>query len=190
MGPLSYVDSVEGPPSVASSARDARMRALVTDHFDAVWRTLRRFGVPVDSVDDGAQQVFLVAARKLDEIRLGGERAYLLGIAVRVASETRRAFSRRREDSSELGDIVDPRPTPEEMLDQKRAIALFDDLVSTMPYELRTVFVLFEVEGLTLPEIAAAEEVPLGTATSRLRRAREVFRALSAPKLRDTEERP
>ena len=190
MGPAPYVDSLERSSADAVADRDTRVRALVNDHFDAVWRTLRRFGVAPDSVDDGAQQVFLIASRKLDEIRHGGERAYLLGVAIRVASEVRRALARRREDSAELVDVVDPRPTPEQLLDQKRAVALFDDVVSRMSYELRTVFVLFEIEGLTLPEIATAEEVPLGTATSRLRRAREVFRDLSAPILREPEERP
>lgn len=183
-----YVESVAPSRTPCETERDSRVRALVNAHFDTVWRSLRRFGVPLDAVDDGAQQVFLVASRRLDEIRSGGERTYLLGIAIRVASEARRALKRRREDSSELVELVDPRPTPEQQLDQKRALQLFDRLVSSMPYEHRTVFVLFEIEGLTLPEIASAERIPLGTATSRLRRARELFRTLSAGVLGDGEE--
>jgi len=38
------------------------------------------------------------------------------------------------------------------------------------------VFVLFELEGMTTPEIAELIGIPLGTAASRLRRARETFR--------------
>lgn len=155
------------------------MRALVDGHFDAVWRTLRRFGVPSAGVDDAAQRVFLIADRKLDEIIADGERAYLLGIAVRVASETRRSIRRLREDSAgaRADAWIDPQPGPEELMDQKQARVALDRVLATLPFELRLVFVLFELEGMTLPEIAAAHEIPLGTATSRLRRARELFRA-------------
>lgn len=40
---------------------------------------------------------------------------------------------------------------------------------------LREVLALYEIEELTLPEIAAALEIPEGTAASRLRRARTEF---------------
>src|ERR1700691_2471838 len=71
--------------------RDARVRAMVDAHFDVVWRSLRRLGVMPDTVDDATQQVFMVASRKVDVIEKGGERSYLLGIAVRVAADARRA---------------------------------------------------------------------------------------------------
>ena len=51
-----------------------------------------------------------------------------------------------------------------------------DPNLSTMDMDLRTTFVLFELEGLSTPEIAQLAEIPLGTAASRLRRAREHFR--------------
>jgi RNA polymerase sigma-70 factor (ECF subfamily) len=47
-----------------------------------------------------------------------------------------------------------------------------------MPVELRLVFVLYEIEEMTTPAIAAAIGVPVGTVASRLRRARESFRAI------------
>jgi RNA polymerase sigma-70 factor (ECF subfamily) len=46
-----------------------------------------------------------------------------------------------------------------------------------MPLELRTVLVLFELEQLTKNEVAELLELPVGTAVSRLRRAREEFRS-------------
>jgi RNA polymerase sigma-70 factor (ECF subfamily) len=48
------------------------------------------------------------------------------------------------------------------------------------------VFVLFELEGFSLPEIAEALQVPLGTATSRLRRARGHFEEWVAERRRAT----
>jgi RNA polymerase sigma-70 factor (ECF subfamily) len=138
-------------------------------------------GVQAAQIDDAAQEVFWVAARRLAEIQPGRESAFLYGVALRVASDDRR----RRKADPELSDrealarIVDPLPTPEELLDQKRTRALLDLALSRMPHELRAVLVLFELEGLEVREIAAIEGVPLGTASSRLRRAREEFSAIA-----------
>jgi RNA polymerase sigma-70 factor (ECF subfamily) len=41
--------------------------------------------------------------------------------------------------------------------------------------KLRAVFVLFELEEMTLVEIATMSDTPLGTVASRLRRARQAF---------------
>lgn len=51
-------------PSAAPLDEDARARriAVLFDlHYDAIWRTLRRPGVPEANVDDAAPRVFLVA---------------------------------------------------------------------------------------------------------------------------------
>ena len=70
---------------------------MVHQHFDAVWRSLCRLGVPNAAADDAAQRVFMIAVGKLATIRPEGERSYLLGIAFRVASDARRTLKRRRE---------------------------------------------------------------------------------------------
>src|SRR3954469_6511977 len=84
-----------------ASPRDERLEAMVQSHFDAVWRSLRRLGVADGSLDDAAQQVFMIAARKLDTIIPAGEKPYLLGIAVKVASDERRTRARKREVSEQ-----------------------------------------------------------------------------------------
>lgn len=63
-------------------------------------------------------------------------------------------------------------------IERRQARALLDLALSRLPLELRTVFVLFELEGLPVRDIAELEEIPLGTASSRLRRAREEFSAI------------
>jgi RNA polymerase sigma-70 factor (ECF subfamily) len=63
------------------------------------------------------------------------------------------------------------------MTNRQMALQLMDRVLSQMGSELVTTFVLFEIEGMTTPEIAQVEGIPLGTAASRLRRARESFRA-------------
>jgi RNA polymerase sigma-70 factor (ECF subfamily) len=163
------------------AARAARLRAMMDDHFETVWRSLRRLGVPEAGADDAAQQVFVVASRRLDEIETGGERGYLLGIALRVASDARRAISRRREVSIETelavssSTALTPRQ-PDEALEQKRALAVLAALLDEMPDELREAFVLFELEELSAPEVARVLDVPVGTVASRVRRARERLR--------------
>jgi RNA polymerase sigma-70 factor, ECF subfamily len=161
------------------AARDRRVEGLVHLYFDVIWRSLRRLGVPDGALDDATQQVFLVAARRLDEIDPAGEKSYLLGIAVRVASDARRTKARRREVSDERShERVDPRPSPEELVDRKRARQLLDRVLDRMPMDLRAAFTMFEIEGMSVPEVASALGIPLGTAASRLRRAREQFREL------------
>src|ERR1043166_8592232 len=82
-----------------AAAGPALLRQVVAQHFDFLWRSLRRLGVPAASVDDAAQRVFLVAARKLGAVAPERTRAYLFAIALRIAAEDRRARRRRPEVS-------------------------------------------------------------------------------------------
>jgi RNA polymerase sigma-70 factor (ECF subfamily) len=141
-----------------------------------VWRTLRRLGVPDSDVEDASQQVFLVAHRRLADIVPESERSFLFQTALRVAADWRRAEKRRWKDAGiALADVPDVAANPEELVDQQRRRALLDQVVSSMPMKLRAVFVLFELEEMTLVEIATMSDTPLGTVASRLRRARQAF---------------
>jgi RNA polymerase sigma-70 factor (ECF subfamily) len=158
-------------------APNDRLTAMFDAHYDAIWRTLRRLGVADASVDDAAQRVFLIAARKLDTILPGGEGRFLYGIALRIASEQRRRDPARREvaDDAAIAAIADEAPGPEEILLEHEARAALDATLDAMPDELREVLVLVEIEGLAVADVAAMFEIPVGTAASRLRRARESF---------------
>src|SRR5580704_8866080 len=72
--------TMQAPPNrpAMSAEADARFRRMVDDEFALVWRFLRGLGVAPSAVDDAAQQVFLVAAQRIDAITLGSERAFLL----------------------------------------------------------------------------------------------------------------
>ena len=167
-------------PRAAERSMD-RFAQLFHDHFDLVWRTVRRLGVPAAAIDDAAQEVFVVAARKLDVIEPGKEKAFLYATAVRVAADSRRSHARRDHgadvEPDALGDTSD---NPETLVDQKRARELLDAIIGRMPDDARDVFVLYELEGLTMAEIATALDLPAGTVASRLRRARELFAAAIA----------
>lgn len=156
---------------------DARLRSMVEAHFDFIWRSLRRLGVAADAVDDAAQSVFWVAAKKIDDIAVESERSYLFGSAVRIASNFRRIRSRVRETGGavEIDGAADPVPGPDELLEQKRARELLDLLLEDMAMDLRTVLVLVEGEGMTSLEVSSLLSIPEGTVNSRLRRAREAL---------------
>lgn len=163
----------------SAAERKARLERMIAADYRLIFRLLRRLGVPSQNVDDATQQVFLVAAERLDDIREGSERAFAYGTALRVAQA-----SRRRAGREHLGADPDQSASaqadPDVLAEQSRARERLDVVLDALPLELRSVFVLFECEGLTSPEIAELTQVPLGTVASRLRRARERFRELVA----------
>jgi RNA polymerase sigma-70 factor (ECF subfamily) len=151
---------------------------MVREHADLLWRTLRRLGLPSATAEDGVQRVFLVASRRLGEIEPGAERAFLVQTALNVAASERRTFARRHEDFVDDGvvEVADRAPAADEALDRHRARAELDRVLEDLPLDLRTVFVLSELEELPAPAVAELIGVPIGTVASRLRRARDAFR--------------
>jgi RNA polymerase sigma-70 factor, ECF subfamily len=162
--------------NVADKASQARLDQMFRDFHERIWRTLRRLGMSPEASADATQQAYLIAAERLDDIRAGSERAFLFGTAIRLARGAHRSGKR-----VDLDEDMDRRESTgsrvEELVDRRRAVSLADRVLSEMDANLLEVFVLFELEGMTTPEIAELTAVPLGTAASRLRRAREAFRA-------------
>ncbi|MBL8741266.1 MAG: sigma-70 family RNA polymerase sigma factor [Myxococcales bacterium] len=178
-GDVDPLSENEAEPASAplSTTQAARIKALVMEHHAFVWRSLVRLGVPRADAEDAVQQVFMVTSRRIDDISHGSDRSFLYGVCLRVASRARRTLARRREV---LGDEacperVDPGTRADDLIDRARARALLDEILSTMPLELRSVFTLFELEQMTMIQIAGLLELPQGTVASRLRRARELF---------------
>jgi RNA polymerase sigma-70 factor (ECF subfamily) len=176
---------VVDPPLIAAPPADVETASAPTQlleqlfhaHFSYVWRMLRRLGLNADDADDAAQRVFIIASRRVHDFKPGRERAFLYSIAWRIADKQRRSEARRREEPIEYAELAANEPEMEELLDRNRTRELLDSLLSTMPLDLRVVFVLYEIDGLTSPEIAEVVGVPVGTVASRLRRAREDFNA-------------
>jgi RNA polymerase sigma-70 factor (ECF subfamily) len=157
-----------------------RLRRIVDAHYDFLWRSLRRLGVPEASVEDAAQQVLVVLSRRLGSVAEGSERSFLFGTAMRVAADVRRTMRRHPENATAIEDdaleaLAHPGPGPDAALDEQRARVLLQRILDAMPEEQRAVFILFELEEMSTPAIAGMLGVPLGTAASRLRRARDFF---------------
>ena len=166
------MDDIESSPP----ASPERIAGLVRAHYAFVWRLLRRLGISEGEADDAAQRVFLVAAGRLGGIELGRERPFLYGVTLNVGARARRSVERRREEPFEsAGEREAHELNGEQMLERREARALLDQLLDEMPEDLRVVFVLFELEELSTRQIAELCEIPIGTAASRLRRARADF---------------
>jgi|GEM_PF-421754 len=159
------------------SDHDRRLAELVRDQHRAVWRALRRLGVPVRLLDDATQEVFIITSKKLELISRDALRSFLYGTTLRVAANFRRSRQARQYDPLETAESStwQPQLDAEHLVEQKQLRELLDRILDTMSDDLREVFVLFELERLTRVEISELLGLPAGTIASRLRRAREHF---------------
>ena len=150
---------------------------MVEEHIELVTRTLRNAGVPSADLDDEVQRTFIIAVRRLDDVQLGAERAFLCQVALNLAWHARRSLARRREIPSEqVPEPVETRATPDELIDRMQIRQQLEGIVGRMDESLRAVFMLFVIDEMNLAEIAKLLRVPRGTVASRLRRAREQLR--------------
>ena len=156
---------------------DARVRRAIDEHYDALWRFLRRMGVTSPHVEDAAQQVFIVYARTAATSTIASERSFLFGTAMRVAADFRRKVHVTREvaDENALVREAHAAPDAETELSQRELLGCIDMVLERIPPEFRSVFILAELEELTMAEIAEVLEIAPGTVASRLRRARQLF---------------
>ena len=150
---------------------------LFVEHVDFVWRALKRHGVHEREIEDVCQEVFLVVHRRLGEFEgRSSVRTWIYGIALRVALAHRRKAHLRREVLDDAGAEQVPDEDSVNLFEQtshKRTLELASYALSQMDADKREVFVLYELEGLTMAEIAESQEVPESTALSRLYAARE-----------------
>ena len=149
---------------------------LYDDHIDLVWRALRRLGVADASLEDAAQEVFVVAHRKLDTFEgRSSVSTWLYGISVMVARNFRRTARRHAEAPLEPRDEESHASVPDEVSEAGQASRIVERLLESLSEEKREVFVLAELEELSGPEIAATLGLNINTVYARLRAARQAF---------------
>lgn len=147
--------------------------AVFIDHAPFVIRVVRRLGVAPADVEDVAQEVFVVVHKKLDTY--DGSclvRTWLFGIARRVVSDYRRRAHIRLEVASGSAPVLSVEPGQAQELGKRELSALLDRALDELDESRRAVFVLYEMEGMPMSEVAASLGCPLFTAYSRLREAR------------------
>ena len=147
-------------------------------HFAFVWRVLRTFGVPETSLEDAAQDVFVVVYRRLSEFEgRAAVTTWLFAISRRIACTHRRKLGRdSRSEPIADDDFAAPNDTFA-ALSRAQSAATVLAILDTMDDEKRAVFALVELEQLSVPEVAKLLDLNLNTAYSRLRIARQVFEA-------------
>ena len=160
-------------PLPLPSDANARLQHMFDHHHALVWRMLRRYGLDGEAAADVGQQAFVVAVERVSDIWPGSERAFLLGTALRLARKHRRSEARATLDAAH--DERTRQPVSAESA--AMTLELLDRVLAQLDASLVEVFVLFDVEGCSTREIADALEIPAGTVASRLRRAREEFKA-------------
>jgi RNA polymerase sigma-70 factor (ECF subfamily) len=167
------------PRAQRDDDRDAAFREIYDRWFGDVVRWLYALGVPASDTEDLAQEIFLVVQRKLGRFDGGNLAGWLYRIAqLTVRDHRRRAWFKnltvRRRDI-DLARAAVSSPGPAARYEEAENRRLVQALVGGMSEKLRTAFVLFEIEGYSGEEIAAIQDIPLGTVWTRLHLARKEF---------------
>lgn len=159
-------------------------RALFEEHFGYVWNTLRHFGIRASDLEDLAHEVFLRVHERLDECDPTRPlRPWLFAFAYRVAAAHRRLARHRVEVLGVDVEPVDDVARADDALIRSEDCELALKALEAIEIDRRAVFVLHEIDGVPIPEVASALGIPTSTAYSRLRLARQEFN-LAAKRLR------
>ena len=175
---------VDGTASVEAPDFTAVYRA----HFPYVIRALRRLGIREADLPDLAHDVFVVVHRKLSTFDPSRPmKPWLFGIAFRTALDKKRKHASFREAlSADAGERdVSPAPAADALVEAREAHDVVMRALNALNEDQRAVFVMHELEGLSMPEICEVVDAPINTLYSRLRLARDAFttavRCLSRP---------
>lgn len=163
-------------PEVSGKPADHPCLIAFEVEFDYLVRTLRRLGVARDDVEDLAHEVFLILYQNweiYDPTR--PLRAYIFGIAYRVACNYLR--KRKRELSIAVIDAGDLGPRPDQALEANQARAVVLRALKRVPLQRRAVLIMHDIDKLPMTEIATNLSIYRFTGYSRLRKARKEFAA-------------
>lgn len=158
----------------ALAGGQAEVNALARAWLPHVYRWCARLGGPGFDSEDAAHEILIIMVRRLDGLRdAGAFPSWLFGITRRtLANHRRRAWWKRWLPAA----VVEERAAPDRHA-QSDAQRVVWKALSALPEVQREVLVLCELEERTGSETAALLGIPLGTVKSRLRAARESFRA-------------
>jgi RNA polymerase sigma-70 factor (ECF subfamily) len=169
-----------GSPLLVQPARAVALvstREIFETHARFVIRIVRRLGVRASDVEDLAQEVFVIVHRRREDLQSGAAvRSWLFGITRRVVSNYHRLARHRHEEPSDGLDALPAESDPSRDLDGSRERRLLDRALEKLDADKRDVFVLFELEGIDMREVAQMVGCPLNTAYSRLYAARALVK--------------
>jgi RNA polymerase sigma-70 factor, ECF subfamily len=153
-----------------------QFRGLFDSHAAFVWRVLARHGVPRRELEDGCQEVFIVLYRRAAELENRPSlRPWLYAVAVRVALGMRRRAYHRREQLTEVAVEEGGSAQPFEAVHSRELYQQLTAALASLPRVRREVFVLYELEDMTIAQAADALGIPENTALYRLHAARDAI---------------
>ena len=147
-------------------------RTLYERYSPSVHRFISALGIPAEEREDAAQDVFMAVYRSLARFR--GE-AQLSTWIYRIAARHAVRMGRRRRVREFLSVLAlrEPAPVgPPDPSERASHLHMLDRMLARLNPKKRTVFVLFEIEGLKVDEIARVVGCPENTVWSRLHHAR------------------
>lgn len=146
-------------------------------HAAYILGLVRRLGVGPSDAEDVAQEVFLAVHAGLEQFEGRAKlKTWMCSICLHKVQDFRRQAYRRREAVSADPPTLAETDTPQDGLMRKQHVQLLEAIVDRLPDPQRQVFVLYEVEELSMSEIARMLQCPLFTAYGRLRDARREVR--------------
>lgn len=174
------------PPSDDARPDIPDLRSVFLEHVDHVGQSLRRLGVREADVPDLVQEVFLIMNDLLPGYDVSRPMwPWIFGVVYRVAAAHRRKAAREVFDD---GAFADNRPDSaanlEEAMRKREDRELVLEALERVDIHRRAVFIMADIDGVPVPEIAEALGIGLNTAYSRLRLAREEFREAASRLLR------
>ena len=173
--------SLLGPasaPEEHAAPEGPSLRDLFAIHAGYVWNTLRRLGVPTPDLEDLTHDVFLQVHRHLEDYDGSRPvRPWLFGFAYRIASQTRRRAHRRYETHVDPDLMPHAGRDPDELASGAEERLIVIEALHGIDLERRAVFVPYELDEMTIREIARSLGIPANTVYSRLRVARDEFAA-------------
>ncbi|HTE55584.1 MAG TPA: RNA polymerase sigma factor [Kofleriaceae bacterium] len=150
--------------------------AVYEQQLGFVWRTLAAAGVPESRLEDASQDVFVIVHGKLAEFEGRSKlTTWIYAIARHVALDYIRKVSRERRRQRAFAEVPDGEataPSPEEEAGEVQARRVLLELLERLEPGRRDVFVLVEIEGIPVREVARMLAIKENTAWSRLRLAR------------------
>jgi len=157
-------------------AANERFQTVYREQIAWVVHTLRRLGVPSASLEDVAHDVFVAVHRQLpsyDPMR--PLRPWLFSFAYRMARDHRALAHRRHETAGPIDHALDPALPADERVDEERLRSLLHRVLAELDFDKRSMVLMHDLEGMTVPAIAEILGIPVNTAYSRLRLARAEF---------------
>lgn len=167
---------------------------LVDQYKEIVYSVAYRFARDPDLAMDLAQDVFIRAYRGIKTFK--GKSSFSTWL-YRIAVNTCIDYTRRRARSiepytvpEEVAEYADSEPVGSEPVVGPVGLALSAELgeqiqqaIDALPSYHKSVFVLYEIRGLSYKEIAEVVGCSIGTVMSRLHYARKKLRAMLEPYL-------